>query len=280
MTVKTDVNFRITGPCLSLLLRDCECSLSDQMGFLVGEKSSVTIQTISDAEMEEEKIETTISINGTFPVGLPFVFCSSLGRVDETTLKEVLGSVEKEVVGWYSFRRNCNHSISLRETILHRELRRVLGHSAAQFFVFCIITTSATDRNATHSLRFTFFSQNHRRLQPVSVVETNLGEPEDNVYRKSTAVDDSFKCLQQVFQSVNGVNNSKMAMTMLHTEMNKHLNTLQSSVSKLQHQVHSHLKKSSSCSYSCAVVDQKSRGDEVMASTSSKITAADLSQEY
>jgi len=57
MTV-TDVNFRITGPCLSLLLRDCECSGSDQIGFLIGENYSITTQTVSDAEMEEEKIVT------------------------------------------------------------------------------------------------------------------------------------------------------------------------------------------------------------------------------
>lgn len=41
-----------------------------------------------------------------------------------------------------------------------------------------------------------------RRFHPVSVVQTNLGEPEDNEYKKSITVDDSSKLLQQVLSSV------------------------------------------------------------------------------
>lgn len=69
----------------------------------------------------------------------------------------------QDIVGWYSFRRNCDHRVSLLQTELHRELRREFtGHIPPQNFVFCMITKSESDDSATHSFKFTFFVMNHR----------------------------------------------------------------------------------------------------------------------
>jgi len=277
MTV-TDVNFRITGPCLSLLFRDCECSGSDQIGFLIGENYSITTQTVSDAEMEEEKIVTSKNINGTFTVGHSLLLCNPLGRIDEDSLQEILGSSEKDIIGWYSFRRNSNQRPTMRETILHRELCKSFTHIPSKYFLFCIITTSDTDGNATYSHKLTFFI-NNRRFSPVSVFETNLGEPDDNSYRRSTLGDTSFKHLQQVFHSLNGVSSSKGAMNTLHTEINKHIEGLERNVSNLQAEADSLLHKMSSSN--CSLNDEKnSRRDGSVPSTSTKMKPEELSVEY
>lgn len=44
-----------------------------------------------------------------------------------------------------------------------------------------------------------------RRFLPVNVSEVNLGEPEDNSYRKETVVEGSFQHLQQVFRCLGWV---------------------------------------------------------------------------
>ncbi|XP_054257758.1 BRCA1-A complex subunit Abraxas 1-like [Macrosteles quadrilineatus] len=231
--------------------------------------------------MEEEKIETTINVNGTFPVGLPVLLCSPLGRIDEVSLKEMLESCEKDVLGWYSFRRNSNHRPTMRETILHKELCKTFTHIIPQCFLFCVITTSDNDGNATYSHKFTFSTFNRRRFIPVSVVQTNLGEAEDINYSRNTVVDSSFTHLQQVLHSLNGLSSSKNAMDTLHVEMNKHVDVLEQNVSRLQAEVDSYIHRITTSNHSLSVVEQKSlRRDHNIPSTSAKLSADELSVEY
>jgi len=241
------------------------------MGFLIGDKSSVTTQTISDAEMEEERIDTTITINGTFPVGLPCTFCSPLGRINESALSKILGNCEKDVVGWYSFRRNWNHRPSLREVLLHRELTKTLTHMPSQYFIFCIVTTTTNERHATHTHKFTFLTSNHRRLQPISVIETNHGEPEDTSYRRSTIIDDSFKHLQQSVGTLNGTNDSEMAMAVLYEEVDKHVHILERNISKIQAEIDRMNSKINVSQIMCSEKEPQTSRRESSASTSSKV---------
>lgn len=202
MTPRVDINFKISGPSLSFLFYDCERSVSNQVGFLIGEKQDVLKKTISDSESSGEKMDTTVSITAPMPVGLPFTFSNNIGRVDYNKLKKILGHLEKDVVGWYSFRRNSRHIPLLRETILHQELCQVFTHIPPLCFTFCIITMCTNSTGSTHSYRYTFYRDTGSGFESVSTPVSNLGQALDSTYKESPLVTESSKYLQEIVHSL------------------------------------------------------------------------------
>uniref|UniRef100_A0A1B6DL46 MPN domain-containing protein n=1 Tax=Clastoptera arizonana TaxID=38151 RepID=A0A1B6DL46_9HEMI len=198
---EVDYYYKMTGPSLSFLLADCEKSGSDQVGFLLGEDYNVLTKTVSDSEMSGEKMEKTIIVNSTMAINSPFLFCNNFGKVGRKNLKSLLGELEKDVVGWYSFRRNSNHVPLLRETLLHKQLWEYFSR-ISPCFLFCIVTASCNNTYSTHSYRYSFLNYSER-FEPVSVSIINVGDI-SNTYR-NTAMTSSSKIFQEIFDFNRGL---------------------------------------------------------------------------
>lgn len=115
------VTVTISGPLLSTLIYEHCNSPGDQEGFLLGEISSRITDTISDSQLHGEKEETNLKICSIISCDL-FEFYDKRCHLIADKLTALLRDKQKEVVGWYRFRRNTGLQTSLREQVLHQRL--------------------------------------------------------------------------------------------------------------------------------------------------------------
>ncbi|XP_075223125.1 BRISC complex subunit FAM175B-like [Lycorma delicatula] len=203
MATESEITFKISGSALSFLYYECDKSRMDQVGFLIGEKHSYVTKTISDSEMNGEKNETIINIIASLPVGSPFTFCDNVGRINRIKLKEILGPLEKDVCGWYIFKRNAVLNPLLRGTILHRELMTAMPHVTSQSFALCCIGSDTTISKSTHRYRHVFLLYENRNFEPISVPIVNLGQSQDGGYRTNSATTSTNSSFNNIVSSLN-----------------------------------------------------------------------------
>ncbi|KAK8773149.1 hypothetical protein V5799_012318 [Amblyomma americanum] len=121
------VTVTISGPLLATLIYEHCNSPGDQEGFLLGEITSRITDTISDAQLHGEKEETNLKICAIISCDL-FEFYDKKCHLVTDKLTALLRDKQKEVVGWYRFRRNTSLQASLREQVLHQ---RAFKHYSA-----------------------------------------------------------------------------------------------------------------------------------------------------
>lgn len=179
------VTVTISGPLLSTLIYEHCNSPGDQEGFLLGEITSRITDTISDAQLHGEKEETNLKICAIISCDL-FEFYDKKCHLVADKLAALLRDKQKEVVGWYRFRRNTSLQASLREQVLHQRLVRRLGQGFENYFLLALFRGCTSSNEATHSmehvfLRATDYAFKHYSAVPLNIV--NLGEPGHSDYR-------------------------------------------------------------------------------------------------
>ncbi|KAJ9592245.1 hypothetical protein L9F63_001246 [Diploptera punctata] len=193
-----NVYVRVSGPALSFLLYENVKSPSDQEGFLLGEVLSHVTDTISDSQMRGEKTETLISVNSLMPIPSSLVFYNGIGKINHEKLKQFLKGKQKEVVGWYCFRRNCVLGPHLRDKLLHKELCAALPHLSAEHLTLCLLNTTVSSPGSTHLFNHKFLRHRHRMFEAVPVQIHNLGEAPQSEYK----VVPSTACLSNSFHDI------------------------------------------------------------------------------
>jgi hypothetical protein len=137
-------------------------------------------------------------VNSLMPIPSTVTFYNGIGKVNHVKLKEFLKEKEKEVVGWYSFRRNSVLSPHLREKLLHKELCSSLSHLSSEHFTMCLLNTSVSTQGSTHVFNHKFLRYRHRMFEALPVQIHNLGEAPQSEYKlvPSTA------CMSDSFNSI------------------------------------------------------------------------------
>ncbi|XP_069781956.1 BRCA1-A complex subunit Abraxas 1 [Narcine bancroftii] len=158
------------------------CSVdSDAEGFLLGEIKAEAKNSITDFQMDDVELVYTIDIQKHIPCYWLFSFYNTAGEVDETKLQKILINQEKNIIGWYKFRRNTNQTMTFRERLLHRTLQK---HLKNQQLVFFLLTTKLSRENgSTHNLEYTLYKPLESFVQPIPVSVTNLGMSEQQDYK-------------------------------------------------------------------------------------------------
>lgn len=179
------VTVTISGPLLATLIYEHCNSPGDQEGFLLGEISSRITDTISDAQLHGEKEETNLKICSIISCDL-FEFYDKKCHLIADKLSALLRDKQKEVVGWYRFRRNTSLQTSLREQVLHQRLVRKLGQGYGNYFLLALFRGCTSSNDATHSMEHVFLRSTdpafkHYSAVPLHIV--NLGEPGHSDYR-------------------------------------------------------------------------------------------------
>ncbi|KYO42732.1 BRCA1-A complex subunit Abraxas 1 isoform X2 [Alligator mississippiensis] len=154
---------------------------SDTEGFLLGDVKGEAKNSITDSQMDDVEVVYTIDIQKHIPCYQLFSFYSSAGDLNEAALKKILSGCEKNVIGWYKFRRNTDQTMTFRERILHRNLQSKLSN---QGLVFLLLTSSVTTEScSTYRLEHALHRPQEGLFQKVPLVVTNLGMAEQQGYR-------------------------------------------------------------------------------------------------
>lgn len=89
-------------------------------------------------------------------------FYNSVGKIDESKLKDFVNKNDKEIVGWYRFRLNNSLFPTLRDKLLHKQFENIFSganNNDKQYFVAGMLSYSVTEKKNTHKLRLVL-SQN------------------------------------------------------------------------------------------------------------------------
>ncbi|XP_067850481.1 BRCA1-A complex subunit Abraxas 1 [Heptranchias perlo] len=154
---------------------------SDAEGFLLGEIKAEAKNSITDSQLDDIEVVYTIDIQKHIPCYWLFSFYNSAGEVDEKALEKILLNQEKNVIGWYKFRRNTNQTMTFRERLLHRTLQKHLKNQQLVFFLFT--TKLSRENGSTHSLEYTLYKPQESFVQRIPVSVTNLGMSEQQDYK-------------------------------------------------------------------------------------------------
>lgn len=218
----------LSGPALSFLIYENVKCYCDQEGFLIGEIISHVTDTISDSQIRGEKTETIISVNSLMPIPHCMSFYNGVGKINQEKLKSFLKDKSKEVIGWFSFRRNSSLVPHLRDRLLHKELSAAAPHVSPEHFTMCLLNTSTSNGGSTHVFNHKFLRYRHSKFEALPMQIHNLGEtqPEYKIVPSTTSLSDSFN---SIITSLKGNHNSGSdAALVCHIQkaLQNHLRTL------------------------------------------------------
>uniref|UniRef100_A0A8B9RDG1 Abraxas 1, BRCA1 A complex subunit n=1 Tax=Astyanax mexicanus TaxID=7994 RepID=A0A8B9RDG1_ASTMX len=114
-------------------------------------------------------------------------------RLGSAIRKRIRFALKENVIGWYRQRRNTTQQMTLKEQLVHQNLRRLLPH---QEFIFILLTPSdTTSSGSTHRLEYTAFIWNGSQYSSVLISLGNLGMLDQQDYwRFSTTCPSLSRC--------------------------------------------------------------------------------------
>ncbi|XP_048219799.1 BRCA1-A complex subunit Abraxas 1 isoform X2 [Perognathus longimembris pacificus] len=154
---------------------------ADTEGFLLGEVKGEAKNSITDSQMDDVEVVYTIDIQKYIPCYQLFSFYNSVGEVNEHSLKKIFSSTQKNMVGWYKFRRHSDQVMTFRERLLHKNLQE---HFPSQELIFLLLTSSTvTESCSTHKLEYALYKPQKGLFYRIPLVVANLGMSEQMGYK-------------------------------------------------------------------------------------------------
>lgn len=163
------------APVLSLLLYETARSVHDQKGLLIGEVFNEVISKKTDDNEINKEQKTVIYIKHCMPMNHE-VF-GSVGDINRNEIHK-LGE-QKQIVGWYSFRRNTRvFQNTLCEMLIHKTLLDMIPGCKPEFFVAAFMSASIAPTFSTHTYNhlFTRYHPNRERFEPLKLKIYSLSD--------------------------------------------------------------------------------------------------------
>ncbi|XP_032678843.1 BRISC complex subunit FAM175B-like isoform X2 [Odontomachus brunneus] len=150
------------------------------MGFLLGEALEFVIRSYTDSDNQVETTKIHINVEAIVTCPLLDILHNSTGRINKERLKDFVSDKSKHVIGWFRFRRSPIDLVpSLKDKLLHKQFASHFsgGNSCKEeFFLTCLLNTSASDRQGTHKFRHVFLRRKRGIFEPISLRINNLGD--------------------------------------------------------------------------------------------------------
>ncbi|XP_008295871.1 BRCA1-A complex subunit Abraxas 1 [Stegastes partitus] len=177
---------RVSGIVLASLMFQHVNSDSDVEGLVLGESRFEEQVTISDSQADNIHIEETYNVQKHIACHRLNTLYGSAGHVNMEAVRNMLAENKQEsVIGWYRQRRNTEQQMTLREKLVHENLKNVLSNP---HMIFLLLTPSkVTAPGSTHRMEYSAFISRSRRFVNVPVLITNLGLLEQLAYWKVSA---------------------------------------------------------------------------------------------
>lgn len=182
----TEPTVRLPGIVLASLMFQHVNSDSDAEGLVLGESKFEEQITISDSQADHIHIEEIYNIQKHRTFHQLNTFYNSVGDVKVEAVHKLLADNKQEsVIGWYRQRRNTDQRMTLREKIVHENLKTSLSNP---HMVFVLLTPSElTPAGSTYRTEYAAFISRSRKFLNVPVLVTNLGLLEPLSYWKVSA---------------------------------------------------------------------------------------------
>lgn len=187
MAAGADPTVRMPGIVLSALMFQHLNSDSDVEGLILGDSIFEEQVIINDTQTDQIHIEEIYNVQKHIACGELHSFYNTIGEVDLNALKTVLGCDKQEsVIGWYRQRRDTKQQMSLREMIVHENLKTALANP---HIIFLLVTPSKfTASGSTHRTEYAAYILRSRQVINVPVMVNNLGLLEPVSYCKVPAL--------------------------------------------------------------------------------------------
>ncbi|KAM9841213.1 BRCA1-A complex subunit Abraxas 1 isoform 2-T2 [Aulostomus maculatus] len=172
---------RISGIVLSSLMFQHVNSDSDAEGLILGESKSEEQITISDSQADHVHVEEIYNIQKHVSCQTLSSFYNGVGDVNMEAVKSVLADNKQErLIGWYRQRRNSEQQMTLREKLVHENLKNALSNP---HIIFLLLTPSkVTSSGSTHRTEYAAFISRSRHVINIPVHINNLGLLEQLAY--------------------------------------------------------------------------------------------------
>ncbi|KAG7321075.1 hypothetical protein KOW79_015490 [Hemibagrus wyckioides] len=190
---------RISGYVLSSLMFQHLNSDCDVEGLLLGESVGEEKSKITDSQTDHIQFVHTINIQKHITCRSTHSFYNNICEVDKEKIRQVLSNLKEEnVIGWYRQRRNTSQQMSLKEQLVHQNLRKLLPD---QELVFLLLAPyEVTLSRSTHRLEYTAFISNGSQYSSIPVSVSNLGTLEQQDYWRVSATCPSLSHCQTIKQ--------------------------------------------------------------------------------
>ncbi|XP_072518031.1 BRCA1-A complex subunit Abraxas 1 [Salminus brasiliensis] len=177
---------RVSGFVLGSLMFQHLNSDSDAEGLFIGESVGEEKSKITDSQTDHIQFVHTINIQKHVTCRRIHSFYNNACEVDPEKIREIVSNFKEEnVIGWYRQRRNTSQQMTLKEQLVHQNLRRLLPH---QELIFLLLTPSdATSSGSTHRLEYTAFLWNGSQYSSIPVSIGNLGMLDQQDYWRVSA---------------------------------------------------------------------------------------------
>ncbi|XP_053333906.1 BRCA1-A complex subunit Abraxas 1 [Clarias gariepinus] len=189
---------RTSGFVLSSLMFHHLNSDSDVEGLLLGESVGEEKSKITDSQTDHIQFVHTINIQKHITCRRTHSFYNNACEVDKERIRQVLSNLKEEnVIGWYRQRRNTSQQMTLKEQLVHQNLRKLLTY---QELIFLLLTPSEGMSQSTHRLEYTAFIWTGSQYSSISVSVSNLGTLEQQDYWRVSATCPSLSQCQAIKQ--------------------------------------------------------------------------------
>ncbi|KXJ18383.1 BRISC complex subunit Abraxas 2 [Exaiptasia diaphana] len=191
----------VSGAVWSSLLLELANSKGDSEGFLIGEVNTRAVTNISDTSSQHLTYERVSTIQGLIPCYNTFSFYDNVGRIDHKKLQNTVLKHNKNIIGWYKFRRNTQSIVSMREHHIHHNLINEMRFSPCREFLFIIFTASIEKEFSVHSINYTIYTSSSKNslFDSHELKVINLGDTSHSEYK---AQPDTIRTASKLFEEV------------------------------------------------------------------------------
>lgn len=139
------MSISIPGAVFSSLIFHLKNSPSDAEGFLYGSVRTHHVESITDSQSSGTREEKRLYVESFVCFSERFKFYDHYGRPHVERMNVLLREGVKRVVGWFSYRRNTSHRLSMREKVVHRRLTECFSDITSRDFLFGLVTEQVMD---------------------------------------------------------------------------------------------------------------------------------------
>ncbi|KAJ8928396.1 hypothetical protein NQ314_019061 [Rhamnusium bicolor] len=232
----TPVSVSLSGPAFSFLLYENSKCRFQQEGFLLGEIVHKETKTITDNDQQQVNISRTIKINSIMPCPQPHYFYNEIGKIDSDKIKKFLGNQFNKVVAWYKYQRISSFKFTLRDKILHKQLRDLFEISP-ELFTCCLLINEASDNGSTHLYSQAFMRCNNNIYDKLPIHIPNLSEP-NNTYKSSETASETFNKILNDLKIDKKNAQGLVVINKIQNALQKHIDSVVENLSEAEKYMH------------------------------------------